>query len=85
MQAEFTYKNHDFMVESDSCRYVDNGIGRYEYCGARGVHTDIQFEAEDFELYLVHNGRYRELTDFSDELCDKAIDALEEQYKLECE
>ena len=36
----------DVLVEFDAA-YVDNGIGAYEYWGARGVHHDYGWEIEE--------------------------------------
>lgn len=36
----------DVLVEFDA-NYVDEGIGAYEYWGARGVHHDWQWEIEE--------------------------------------
>ena len=69
------YEHHTLEVECD-CGYRDEGIGCYEWWGARQTHTDMQFFVEDLEVYLV-KGNKRRWIEPSDDLINFIYDHLQ--------
>jgi len=60
---ELTLDDTLYVIEgSYEAEWVDNGIGGYEYWGARGVHHDWCYELESYE-YLIYNDEGDDITE----------------------
>lgn len=74
-------EGHEILVKAE-CSLVNNGIGSYEFWGAKGFDSRMEFEVEIIESSMIRGAKTRKL-DF-DRFSREHQEALEEAVSEKC-